>query len=494
MAKTHRRKPSGTLRALRAVFLLLIMGCAGMAAYLFLIYPEAEPPEQELTDTFFAEGVFVEGVPLGGKTIEEARYALAAVENSLVNDMQFQIDSPEKSITLTHADFAIYFDTQTVLEQALLLGNMGSRSERAEEQAQLLENPRHFNISYTVDVSPAADKVQALSLGVDKAPVDASVEMDMSVEGWFRYTEGINGQTLDVDALLTALKERANAGEYGKIELPVRADEPQVTVAMLQASLTHRAKAETSFRKSPYNREDRVYNVKKAAGLINGFVLKPGEVFSTNDTLGPRTYELGWKPAPAYVNGATEDQAGGGVCQVSSTLYNAVVKADLEIVFRRNHSSTVAYVPYGLDATINTGTIDFTFKNNTNSDIYIFAYTIDSADAKVPKGVDDKTVHIEIYGEPFPEEYDKIQLTSEKIETLSPSGEMEIVVDTTAAWDYYKEEVARRNGAVYQSYKHYYKNGVEVREKELLGKSTYKAFAGRIVVGPGYNSQTPVQQ
>lgn len=484
MAKSQKTNSSGALRALRAVFLLLVLGCVGLAAYLFVIYPGMEPEEPE-GDLLFAEGVYIDNIPLAGMTIEDARVSLARVEQEMIADLHFQLDAPGKSVTLTHADFSISFNTEDLLQEALLLGNEGSRKERSEAQEQLLESPRHFQIAYTVDVAPAAGKISELAAFVNKPPADASVEMDMETEGWFRYTDGIPGEALEEQALLDTLQSRASAGQHGAVELPISFEEPEITVEELRATLLLRAKAETSFRRSPYNRADRVFNVKKAAGFLNGFVLKPGEEFSTNDTFGPRTYELGWKPAPAYVNGATEDQAGGGVCQVSSTLYNAVVKSDLEITYRRNHSSTVSYVPYGLDATINTGTIDFTFKNNTESDIYIFAYTIDKDDGSIPEGMEDKTVHIEIYGEAFPEEYDEIRLTAEKIETLEPSGEIEYVVDNTAAWDYVNEEVTRRNGAVYQSYKHYYKDGVEIK-MEPLAKSTYRAFAGRITVGPGY--------
>ncbi|MDR1619782.1 MAG: VanW family protein [Clostridiales bacterium] len=490
MTKTRTNKSGGAARALRAVFILLVIGCAGLAAYLFFVYPETGPdPEEPLT---FAAGVYVENIHLAGRTADQARQALSVIERELTQDIYFQMDTAEKSVTLTHADMRLTFDTETVLAQALQLGNAGTRGERQEIRAQLLESPQYFTITCTVDVTPAREKVREIAALSYKEPVNASVELDMQRQDFFVFTEGERGEALDEEALMVTLRQRALQNDFGQVTLPIVHTEPAISIDDIKNTITLRAHAETSFKKSPYNREDRVYNVKKAAGFMNGFVLKPGEVFSTNDTLGPRTYELGWKPAPAYVNGATEDQAGGGVCQVSSTLYNAVVKADLEIVYRRNHSSTVAYVKHGLDATINTGTIDFTFKNNTGSDIYIFAYTFDSADGQVPEGKDDKTIHVDIYGEAFPENYDSIELTSERIEKLLPSGEMEVVVDNTAAWDFYSEEVARRDGAVWQSYKHYYKDGVEVAS-EPLAKSTYRAFAGRIVVGPGYYSAAQPQ-
>ncbi len=498
MARQKRRK-NNAVQALRAVFIILLVGCVGLAAYLLLVKPGANGPvdmlgpsaEPEVNETAtFAEGVYVANIALAGKTLDEAKQMLSAEEKKITDKVQFQLSAGDTSLTLTAVEIKLQFDTEKILQEAIALGNVGNKRERDQAREELLANPKRFDISYEVDTSGAEAKVAELAERVRKAPVDASVTMDMTVEGFFAYAEGAPGEELDGGALLASLKERAQAGQFGVVELPILYEESEITIDKLKSSLIRRGAAETSFAKSPYNREDRVYNVKKAAGMVNGFCLKPGEVFSTNNTLGDRTYALGWKPAPAIVRGSTEDQAGGGVCQVSSTLYNAVVKADLEIVTRRNHSSSVSYVPRGLDATINTGTIDFQFKNNTASDIYIFAYTFDKNDGKVPEGQTDKTVHVEIYGEALPDEYDKITLTSEKIETLEPAGQMEVIVDNTKAWDYYEEQTARKNGSVYQSYKHYFKGDKEVKV-EPLAKSTYAAYAGTIIVGPGYYS-TPV--
>lgn len=474
------------LRALQIAFGLLILSCMGLGIYLFFLNPDIVSAEPEADESLvFVEGVSIEGIELLGLTKDEAYTRISEIEKGILNGIQLVAGTDTVSVTFTHADFDISFNTDAVLEEALALGNTGSRKEKTDEREALLAAPRDFSIQYDIDAVPAQSKIAELSAAIYKEPVNASAHMDMTVEGWFIYEEGMDGQRLDEAEFSADLIEGAKKGEFTSLTLPIIYEQPELSVVDLKSSIVRRSKAETSFAKSPYNREDRVYNVKKAAGFVNGYVLKPEEVFSTNDTLGPRTYELGWKPAPAYVNGGTEDQAGGGVCQVSSTLYNAVVKADLEIVSRKNHSSPVGYVNRGLDATINTGTIDFQFKNNTGSDIYIFAYTIDGKDQKVPEGMADKTIHIEVWGAKMPHEYDEIKLTAEKTETIQPSGEMEIVVDTTVAWDYRNEEIARREGAVYQSYKHYYKDGAEVKV-EKLAKSTYRAYAGKIVVGQGY--------
>jgi len=274
------------------------------------------------------------------------------------------------------------------------------------------------------------------------------------------------------------------------INIPILEVQPALTAAELQGQYVRRNTVTwTDFSSSPSARK---YNVRKGADLINGTVLKPGEVFSTNDVLGVRSAGNGWKEANAYESGTVVPQYGGGVCQLSTTLYNAVVKADLEIVFRRNHSMPVTYIKEGLDATINSvgNIIDFQFKNNTLGDIIVIAYTTSN-----------NRLYFEIWGLPFATtEYDEIRLTSELVSTTSPSGEpvqLIVPVGTEKPDGTLMKEgdagiiiVAPRKGYVYQSYKNYYKNGTLVK-KEKLAVSTYKAFQGEIWSCPAPETPTP---
>ena len=142
------------------------------------------------------------------------------------------------------------------------------------------------------------------------------------------------------------------------------------------------------------NGSGRVHNIKKAAGMINGTIVNPGEVF-----FPPMIYSVieptltGGKTAPRSYRAAPqpENQPGGGVCQVSTTVYNAVVMADLDIVYRQGHSRVSDYVDGGRDATIDSGRIDFQWKNNTGSPVYVFTWVESSK----------QQMHCEIYGEPI---------------------------------------------------------------------------------------------
>ena len=169
------------------------------------------------------------------------------------------------------------------------------------------------------------------------------------------------GISLDVEAAQKALEE----SDERYVELPLVITEPTMTTEEFESVLFRDVLGEgtTSFNASLVG---RTTNVKLACDLIDGVILNPGDVFSYNDTVGPRTYERGFRDAIVYVGASAEDGVGGGICQVSSTIYYAALRADLEIVERKAHSRLVTYVPLGEDATVAWGAVDFRFKNDTD--------------------------------------------------------------------------------------------------------------------------------
>jgi len=161
--------------------------------------------------------------------------------------------------------------------------------------------------------------------------------------------------------------ETLEQGERGRIPLTIT--QPELSQTKLESMLFADVLGECTTYAS--GTEYRLNNVQVAAKAMDGLILMPGEVFSYNDTLGPRTTANGYLPAPAYIAGQTVDDVGGGICQNSSTLYLAVLRANLEIVERTNHMFTVGYVPDGLDATVAYNALDFKFRNNTDFPIRI---------------------------------------------------------------------------------------------------------------------------
>ncbi len=423
----------------------------------------------------FHEGIHIDGFDVSGLTLAEAKKLISENMRRRLENVRVNIVHEGRLYVLTQSDFKTTDNVDEVLKEAMSAAREGTHLELIHKINEIKKNGLIFTTDYTVDTSPAKRRIAEIAAEVDIPATDATVIINKNDRNHrFSYTEESKGCCVDQNALYELVERQIRTREYGVVQMPIMEVPAAVTLAELKANTVLRATASTSFAQSPYNRSSRVGNIKKAVGLINGYVLKPGEGFSTNSVLGPRVYELGWQPAPSLVRGGSEDQAGGGVCQVSSTMYNAVLKADLEVVSRKGHSVKLGYIAGGLDATINTGTIDFIYKNNTDHDIYIFCW-VDSSK---------QTVNFAIYGAPFPQEYDEIRLTSEKIETLEPKGEMLVTVDNSKPPGYTEVVVKRREGAIYESYKHYYKNGVEVREPELIDRTKYNAYAGEKIVGP----------
>ncbi|MBR6523601.1 MAG: VanW family protein [Clostridia bacterium] len=214
--------------------------------------------------------------------------------------------------------------------------------------------------------------------------------------------------------------------------------------------------------------KNRLNNVHLATSKINGVIINPDDVFKYLGYVEPITVEGGYKSANVYANGKILKDIGGGVCQVSSALYSAVLYANLEVVKRYNHSLTVGYVPYGQDATVASGEIDFRFKNNTNEPVKIIATS------------DNAGVHITIMGKK-PDPSVTIEIENVITQTLVP----EIVEEIDESLNPGEEVVdyAGKTGYVVQTYKHIYKNGT-LAETIHVSTSRYKKIDKTIRKGP----------
>ena len=278
--------------------------------------------------------------------------------------------------------------------------------------------------------------------------------LPISVDGVTRIEKASDGYDLDKDALKQLLEANRDNSEPYYLNLVVI--EPQIKKVDDSSLFGDTLSTFTSkIRDSDSN---RLNNVRKAAQSINGVVLNPGELFSYNDTLGPVTAAAGYKSANVYSSGKIEKGIGGGVCQVSSALYSALLMADMDIVTRYNHSLIVGYVPYGQDATVSSGDIDLRFRNNTN------------APMKIVASMDNRGVYITLLGN-NPQPGRKISIENVTIETIPvktttkddpglPEGKVQV-------------EQKGMTGYVIDTYKNIYVNGTFVK-REYVARSHYK--------------------
>ena len=271
----------------------------------------------------------------------------------------------------------------------------------------------------------------------------------------------VEGIDFDIEETKKILEE-----DKEKYEIPLKITKPSVTTIDL-GSEAFPNKLSTYTTRYDGGDESRSTNLEIACEKINDKIILPGETFSYNKTLGARTTTAGYKTAKVYENGAVVDGIGGGICQISSTLYNAVLKANLEIVERRNHQFITSYVPEGRDATVAYGVTDFKFKNSRKYAIKIKA-TASNGVAK-----------IDIYGIKEDTEY-QITFDTKTISTIPFTTKYTDDSTLPVGTEEIKQKGA--NGSVTETYIIKSLNG-QVVSNTLLSKDTYSAMPRIILRG-----------
>ncbi len=447
-----------------------------------IVTPEPDLHRDELDAilkrTTMLDGITVEGVSVGGMTLEEARAAVLPVIDAKRKALKVDVTLDGASVPFSGEVIAVTDNLDEMLNEAFGLVREDNGFETVSAAVEEIRTSgRDFPVLLTFEETALRKAVDAYAEEHDTLPVSATVAYNQKANK-IDFTPEVTGKHVDREALVSALLE-AKSGD--SVAAPVAETPAEVTLDDVKAKYVLRSTYTTKYSKSISNRK---YNIFKGAGMITGTILHPGDTFSANGTLGVRNKANGWKVATAYVGGAHEKQYGGGVCQLSSTLYNAAVLADMKIVDRRNHSMPVDYVDKGRDATINSigNLIDFKFQNSSKSDIIIIAY-VDNTDYKKAG-----KLTMEIWGIPISEDsngaYDEIRIpTPKKTKTLKPSKDVEYQLDVTKPVGYKEQTVSNQNGSVWESKKEYYLKGKLVKT-ENLATSTYKAYAAVYIIGP----------
>ncbi len=323
-----------------------------------------------------------------------------------------------------------------------------------------VDNQNQFYIDFNQEKISKVSK--ELSQKYSRQPVEPYFNV---INGKLVCYEGKSGYVFDSEEinknLYNALKNRE---KYVKIESKKK--NPKYSVNDLREISDLLGIFSTSLGDSS---DGRKQNLTVASNCINNKIVMPNETFSMNEVLGTFTYAKGYVDAPVIVNGVLTNDIAGGVCQISSTLYNAVLQSELKVVERKNHSGLVKYLPGGFDATLAEGVIDFKFKNNTNSPIAIISI------------VTDKNVVVSIYGHEERPTNRKLKFWSENTEVIPETG-YDYALDSSQEPNYKKTVSEPKEGYIYKLYKTVYIDGKEV-STELVNESKYKSRKGKIVLG-----------
>ncbi|MGQ9456058.1 MAG: VanW family protein [Armatimonadota bacterium] len=266
----------------------------------------------------------------------------------------------------TFLDLGVRVPVDELLDRAYMVGREGGIVSRFICVATPWGANKRINVDLHFDKNVLRKRVVSIAAIVDRAPKNARLKV---VAGRLQVVPEQFGFKIDREQAVNLIKRRIIDGAL-TVSLPIVVNKPAVTVADAVQITTLLSSYTTSFNPA---KVERTHNLQLAAEAINGVVVKPGMVFSANETIGPRLVARGFKPAQIFVRGKLEEGIGGGVCQVSSTLYNAVLLAGLKVLERSHHSRVVPYVAPGRDATVVYGLVDFKFRNSNSAPIGIIA-------------------------------------------------------------------------------------------------------------------------
>ena len=509
-AKRKRKNAAAILGAGLIVLIVLgALGFCGYTAYRVLMGGDIFP------------GVRMGECDLSGMDRAEARSVLEKAYGSTVIDAVIDIQAGDQLFTLSADECGLEYDIPASIDQAYAYGRQGGFIYRARQYWSTRQNPQQMELVTVLDRNVLQARVDEVAAAVERpmAPssysyADGVISLDKGQTGYsldkehlytaldnklrtadFTPMEAVRKEahpqalnaaiiaaavncdvvqtTLDLEADPTGGTVRegtlgvnvtesalnaaiASANRHETVQCTLT--QPDYTAAEYKALLFRDVLGQCTTDFNPGNK-GRTTNVLLATDFCNGVILMPGQVFSYNDSVGPRTYERGFKDATVYVGNSAEDGVGGGICQVSSTIYYAALRADLKIVERYAHSRMVTYVPLGEDATVAWGSKDFKFENNTPFPM------------KVVTSHKTNNLTVKLYGTQLENKVVKIETTQ-----LSKTP-FEVVYELDETLPLGTEAVKSNGYTGYktESWRVVYIDGVEV-SRTLENKSTYKKY------------------
>ena len=393
--------------------------------------------EQE-KELVFSEGVSVEGIDVSGLTMDEA---LTKVKDEFNGALGIDIIYEENTWTVSFEDILGEADFTTALNKAFEIGHTGdTEEEKAAEAQQAKENPVDIAVTYKCDSVLLREQLTKIS-----------DEFNAEREDKIGF---------DIDKTAEKVVNALSNGELEPVEFELTEEEKAEQEKTLIGTYS------TSYSNDDANRNE---NLRVACEKINGTVLQPGDIFDMNEALGPQTYENGYRAAGVIENGKIVSALGGGVCQVTTTIYNAAILAELEIVERYNHSLMVGYVPIGLDAAVAGTYKNLRFKNDTDHPVYIETY------------LENNKVVCNIYGYEIHDPGRRVEFESVWVSTIGKPA-AKVTEDPNMYEDERVVTYNGKTGAKIDTYKLVYE-GDQLVSKEWFSSSTYVATADEVTVG-----------
>lgn len=406
----------------KAVALIVMVSILFVALVTFAVY-------KTVGDFKYADNVYINGVCVGGMSQRDAKKAVQEHQKNIENNIKITVEADGNNIVLTNADLDFSFDIDAALNEA----------KEYTKSAVIKSGHKDIMIPLSIDNESCVNAAKKVAENLDCQPVNAMVtEFDSSKEGndRFVFSESKNGVAVNQTALVTQLHSFASEGKtQGLIKATTDVTEPKYTEEYIRVNV----KKLSGFTTTSTNNSNGNDNMKLSLSQCNNSIINPGETWSFNKCTGNSNLTSnGYKPAGVIVNGKNTTGIGGGICQSSTTIYNAALLCGMEVVERECHYYKSSYVDAGRDATVDYGHIDLKLKNIFDYQLFMECY------------MDGVVLHCNFYGIPNPE-FDEIKIDSQITEYLA-------------------------NGFRAETSRTFYLNGKEVKT-EKLPKSRYYTSA-----------------
>lgn len=455
--------PKGDKKKIMLVlFVAIILLAGGIFAY---VYVQNEKVKTIMMQEGIYPGITIDGMNVEGMSKAEAVEMLETTGNKKASNQTVTLAFGEETWAFTFQEINADYSVEEAVETAYNIGREGTEKEKFQVVAALLKDSVDIPLVFTYDTTLLETKMTEVAEAFNREVVNSTMTRK---NGRFSIEKEAEGREMDMVLTSRRVDEVVASMVGGTVEIAANAVTPTVTyednarVTDLLASFS---------TKYTQNKSDRNRNINLEVGTkyMNGGIIAPGEVYSATAGLGSQTYDGGYRDAGVYVNGKVEDGMAGGVCQITTTLYNAAIFAELEIVERHPHSMTVGYVPLGRDAAIADNYKDLRIKNNTDAPIYIEAYAVNGVLAVNLYGHETRSgsrkVEFEtVFEASIPKPAEIVKKDPEK-----PEGEREITHKG-------------RTGSKVSVYKKVSENGKQV-SKEWFSSSSYRAVADEVTVG-----------
>ncbi|MDZ5252209.1 VanW family protein [Clostridium sp. LIBA-8841] len=455
--KTSKSLHKSKKKIIISVVVILAIIIGSIFAYIVSIQKKTEKWDNKIYPN-----VYVENVNLSGMTKEEAIEALNKEIKEPIQNKTITVKAADQSIEIKYSDLSPEYNIDETVNEAMMYGkdlNLFGKNDLINGK-----DKKEFNLDFKYNEAKLNEYENKLTEMVNQKAKDATISINGSNVS---VTEGQDGRAIEKDKMVALVKDAVNANPEANtvVEVPVEITKPKITKEMLSKIDGVMGSFTSSYTSSDANRSA---NVEIAAKTVNGTVLMPGETFSYNNTLGERTTDKGYRDGAAYVGNKVVMVTGGGICQVSTTLYRAVLKAGIMPTERHNHSMTTTYSGPSEDATVAWGSLDYQFKNPYDFPIYIQGYT------------SNKHVTFNIYGNVQAMDGKTYELQTVVNETLKPS--VKTIEDPNLPAGQRVVEQNPVTGYKSTGYLVTYQNGKEI-DKKLIGHDVYKQKDEIIKVG-----------